>query len=54
VKVYANYEDTNLVKKVEDLMQKGILFDEHPRAQPGGWREARLKDPESTDPLPNW
>jgi len=40
------FECDNLDKKVNNLMQKGIVFDELPKDQSWLWREAYLKDPD--------
>lgn len=44
ISVYFECED--LDKKVSDLIQKGIRFDELPNDKPWLWREAYLKDPD--------
>lgn len=38
------FEDKDLDKTVESLIQKGLQFDELPNDKTWGWREARLKD----------
>nr|WP_294859213.1 VOC family protein [uncultured Fluviicola sp.] len=40
------FECENLDQKVNDLIQKGIVFDELPKDQSWLWREAYLKDPD--------
>lgn len=44
ISVYFECED--LDEKVNDLIQRGILFDELPKYQSWLWREAYLKDPD--------
>ena len=39
------FECSDVDKAVDDLQQKGILFDELPSDRRWLWREARLKDP---------
>ena len=38
------FENEKLDKTVEDLIEKGLQFDELPSDKSWGWREARLKD----------
>ena len=40
------FECKNLDEQVEQLLQKGILFETLPTDQSWLWREARLKDPD--------
>lgn len=40
------FECENLDEKVEDLIQKGVQFDELPNDKSWLWREAYLKDPD--------
>lgn len=40
------FECKHLDEQVEELMQKGISFDEMPEDKPWLWREARLRDPD--------
>lgn len=40
------FECENLDQKVEELIQKGMVFDELPKDQTWLWREAYLKDPD--------
>ncbi|XLS29061.1 VOC family protein [Flavobacteriaceae bacterium M23B6Z8] len=40
------FEVVQLDQKVENLLKKGIQFDEMPKDQRWLWREARLKDPD--------
>ncbi|WP_297696075.1 VOC family protein [uncultured Eudoraea sp.] len=42
--IYVYFECQELDKYVEDLVSKGIEFDELPNDKPWLWREARLKD----------
>lgn len=42
--VYVYFECDKLDDYVEELINKGILFDEKPTDKPWLWREARLKD----------
>lgn len=42
--IYVYFECTDLDKLVEELVQKGIKFDELPNDKSWLWREARLKD----------
>ncbi|MGV3613059.1 MAG: VOC family protein [Fluviicola sp.] len=44
ISVYFECED--LDEKVNNLLQKGIVFDELPKDQTWLWREAYLKDPD--------
>ncbi len=39
------FECEKLDETVEELIEKGITFDEHPTDKRWLWREARLKDP---------
>lgn len=41
------FELTDLEKKVKELLQKGIQFEELPTEQRYLWKEARLKDPDN-------
>jgi len=38
------FENKDLEKTIENLVQKGLQFDELPNDKSWGWREARLKD----------
>lgn len=40
------FECNHLDEEVENLIAKGIQFEELPKDQPWLWREARLKDPD--------
>ena len=40
------FENTDLDKKVAELKQKGVQFEEDPKDQSWLWREALLKDPD--------
>ncbi len=40
------FECENLDEKVEQLVQKGLVFDQLPKDQTWLWREAYLKDPD--------
>ncbi len=42
--VYVYFECDNLDEYVEELIAKGIFFDQTPRDENWLWREARLKD----------
>lgn len=42
--IYVYFECKNLDTYVEELINKGIKFDEKPTDKPWLWREARLKD----------
>ena len=42
--IYVYFECADLDKYVDDLLSKGIEFDELPNDKPWLWREARLKD----------
>lgn len=42
--IYVYFECESLDAKVEQLVSKGISFDEMPTDNPWLWREARLKD----------
>jgi catechol 2,3-dioxygenase-like lactoylglutathione lyase family enzyme len=42
--IYVYFECKNLNEKVNDLIEKGIQFDEMPEDRSWLWREARLKD----------
>ncbi len=42
--VYVYFECENLDEYVNELMDKGIVFDQKPTDQTWLWREARLKD----------
>jgi|TARA_B110000259_G_scaffold159724_1_gene182893 galactose mutarotase-like enzyme len=44
VGVHVYFECNNLDKKVADLLQKEVCFDELPNDKDWLWREARLKD----------
>ena len=41
---YARFECTNLDEYVNELIKKGIVFEQTPTNQKWLWREARLKD----------
>jgi catechol 2,3-dioxygenase-like lactoylglutathione lyase family enzyme len=43
---YVYFECENLDEQVQELLQKGIQFDELPADKSWLWREARLKDPD--------
>ncbi len=45
--VMVYFENENLDKKVQDLINKGIEFEELPNDKTWKWREARLKDPDN-------
>jgi catechol 2,3-dioxygenase-like lactoylglutathione lyase family enzyme len=38
------FENKDLERTIENLVQKGLKFDELPNDKSWGWREARLKD----------
>ena len=40
------FECDDLDRRVEDLVARGIRFDQAPTDQPWLWREARLRDPD--------
>ena len=40
------FESKDLDKMVQNLEEKGIIFEEQPNDKPWLWREARLKDPD--------
>jgi len=42
--IYIYFESKNLDAEVEDLIKKGVTFDELPNDKSWLWREARLKD----------
>ena len=42
--IYVYFECDHLDTLVEELIAKGIVFDEKPTDKPWLWREARLKD----------
>ncbi len=42
--IYVYFECADLDKYVDELLSKGIEFDELPNDKPWLWREARLKD----------
>jgi predicted lactoylglutathione lyase len=42
--IYVYFECENLDNNVNDLIEKGIKFDENPNDKSWLWREARLKD----------
>lgn len=42
--IYVYFECADLDKYVDELLSKGIEFDELPKDKPWLWREARLKD----------
>ena len=44
--IWIYFEEKELDKKVKQLQQKGIEFEELSKDQPWLWREARLKDPD--------
>jgi catechol 2,3-dioxygenase-like lactoylglutathione lyase family enzyme len=44
--VWVYFECENLDKYVDELIEKGIVFDEMPNDKNWLWREARLKDPD--------
>ncbi|NBB21176.1 VOC family protein [Runella sp. CRIBMP] len=44
--VWVYFECENLDKYVDELIRKGIVFDEMPNDKSWLWREARLKDPD--------
>lgn len=44
--VVVYFEQDNLDEHVNELVLKGIVFDELPEDRPWLWREARLKDPD--------
>lgn len=44
--VYVYFECDNLDEHVQNLLSKGIEFDEMPKDQRWLWRETRLKDPD--------
>lgn len=46
VGIVVYFECEDLDKKVNELMQAGIEFDDEPTDQSWLWREARLKDPD--------
>ena len=45
--IYVYFECSDLDDFVNDLIGKGIQFDELPNDKPWLWREARLKDPDN-------
>ncbi|HHC80560.1 MAG TPA: VOC family protein [Flavobacteriia bacterium] len=45
--VMVYFENENLDKQVQDLINKGIEFEELPNDKTWKWREARLKDPDN-------
>ena len=45
--IYVYFECKNLDEYVEELVEKGIQFDQLPKDQTWLWREARLKDPDN-------
>lgn len=44
--IYVYFECENLDTYVQELTEKGIEFEQQPKDQTWGWREARLKDPD--------
>ena len=44
--IYVYFESNRLDALVDELVAKGIDFDEMPEDRPWLWREARLKDPD--------
>lgn len=44
--IYVYFESEHLDTYVQELMEKGIEFEQQPTDQNWGWREARLKDPD--------
>jgi len=44
--IHIYFECNNLDEQIEELITKGIKFDEMPIDQDWLWREARLKDPD--------
>lgn len=44
--IYIYFEVPELDKKVQNLIDAGIVFEEMPKDQRWLWREARLKDPD--------
>jgi predicted enzyme related to lactoylglutathione lyase len=45
--IWVYFECENIDETVNDLMQKGIVFDEMPNDKSWLWREARLRDPDN-------
>jgi len=45
--IYVYFENENLDKEVQNLVEKGIIFDDMPSDKNWLWREARLKDPDN-------
>ena len=45
--IYIYFECQNLDEHVDELVRKGILFEEMPNDKRWLWREARLKDPDN-------
>jgi len=45
--IYVYFECEHLDEQVNELIAKGIQFDELPNDKPWLWREARLKDPDN-------
>ncbi len=44
--IYVYFECDNLDTYVQELIEKGVEFDQQPKDQTWRWREARLKDPD--------
>ena len=44
--IYVYFESDRLDEWIDELIVKGIEFDEKPEDRPWLWREARLKDPD--------
>ena len=44
--IYVYFECVNLDSVADELLAKGLSFDEMPEDKPWLWREARLKDPD--------
>jgi len=42
--VWIYFEEEDLENKVQELLQKGIVFDQLPVDEPWLWKEAKLKD----------
>jgi catechol 2,3-dioxygenase-like lactoylglutathione lyase family enzyme len=45
--IWVYFEMENLDEIVQNLLEKGIVFEELPNDKPWLWREARLKDPDN-------
>lgn len=52
VSVY--FENKDMDKMVQNLMEQGIVFDELPQNRTWLWREARLKDPDGNRIIIYW